>query len=198
MFLICSSHNPICLLALSIRFYKNKCRLHKNRNLPCSLAAYPSILKCCLACGKNPKINAKRKERNALPTQVPFLCCASFLVTMVISSIHIRHIFAHIISRLSKNNDDLQTLLFWFKGRGIHPAEASSPLTVLKICILKSLSVEDGIVLPQWHPQYELIYIALQTSPRALFIGRTLFLSNVQLGVTKYTIKAIKFYYVLM
>lgn len=108
MFLICSSHNPICLLVLSIRFYKNKCRLHRNRNLPCSLAAYPSHLKCCLGRGKNPRITAQRKEGNALPMQVPFPCCAPFLVTMGIPSIHITHIFAH--------NEDIKTLLFWIKG----------------------------------------------------------------------------------
>lgn len=40
--------------------------------------------------------------------QVPFPCCASFLVTMGIPSIHITHIFAH--------KEDIKTLLFWIKG----------------------------------------------------------------------------------
>lgn len=68
-----SSHYPICLLVLSIRLDKNKCWLHKNRNLSCSLTASPSHLKCCLARGKNPRITAKSKEGNILPVQVPFL-----------------------------------------------------------------------------------------------------------------------------
>lgn len=170
MFLICSSHNPICSLVLSIRFYKNKCRLHKNRNLPCSLAAYPSHLKCCLAHGKNPRITAERKEGNALPMKVPFLCCASFLVTMGISSIHITHIFAH--------NEDVETLLFWFKGRGIYPTEAGSPLTVLKNFILKSLSVKVGIVLPQWQAQYSLryVYCFIDLSKNSLYWKNIIFI----------------------
>lgn len=121
MFLICSSHKPICLLTVCLPQSTKTNVSSVNINLPCSLTAYPSCLKCYLAWVKNQGITAKIK------TEMLFRCkCLSFSVLHILTNnvfssiLHYIHFSPHYIHFCLKNYEDFQTLPLLIQGRSIY------------------------------------------------------------------------------